>query len=139
MGEPLDGVWLSHDDPASSVMLQSEDAAFVRALLPLHTEDGGSVTFGVWVQVTREELHRVLGVWFAPEYPELVVEGALANEVGDFGLLGGPVRLAVVDADHTPYCVGSGDDAVVEVLRSAWPRERVVAGRRDGTDGRRER
>lgn len=47
-----DDVWMSHEDPRTSVMMQVRDVgAFVRVLLPVSLSGGFSVTFGVWLGV----------------------------------------------------------------------------------------
>jgi hypothetical protein len=101
--------------------------AFVRALVPANLTGGYTVTFGVWVGISPDDLRRVFDVWLAPEYVDLRVEGVLANDIGPWGVFASPAQLAVRDPDHTPYCVSSSNPALQEVLDRVWPHEYVLA------------
>lgn len=61
-------------------MMQVPDVApFVRALLPVHLDDGSTVTFGVWVAIHPDDLQRTARLWHEPEYEDLHLEGASAT------------------------------------------------------------
>lgn len=123
-----DSLWMSHESPRESVFLEApEIGSFVRALLPVQLTGGSTVTFGVWVGVHSDEMRRAFGVWFEPEYPDLVLNGFLANKVEPWGLIGAPVQLKVRDADQTPYCSSSSDADFSSVLRNMWPHEDVLS------------
>ena len=101
--------------------------AFLRALLPVQLTGGHSIRYGVWVGVRPADLHHALEVWWAPEYVDLRLTGYLANEVGPWsGLLGARVEVGVLDADQTPWCVGSEDPALARVLRDEWDHRDVL-------------
>jgi hypothetical protein len=122
------GTWMSHLDATTSVMMQVDGiGAFVRALLPVQLEDGGSVTFGVWLAVHPHALQQISQVWDTAEYMSLVIEASLANSVPPWGLLAAPVRAVVRDRRHTPYCDSSPDETLSRVLSEAWPHETVLA------------
>lgn len=101
--------------------------AFVRALLPTNLTGGYTVTFGVWVGISPDDLRRVFDVWFAPEYVNLHIEGVLANDIGPWRVLASPVRLGVRDPDSTPYCVSSSNPVLQDVLDRVWPHDFVLA------------
>jgi hypothetical protein len=125
--ERTEGTWLSHEDPNTSVMMQVPQVGdFVRALLPVRLMGGYTVTYGVWVGVRREDLRHAYDVWWDPSYPELKIEGVLANTVQPWGLLGSPVSLAVLDPDATPYCVASSDPDLSDVLSRVWRHQQIL-------------
>lgn len=118
----VEGAWLSHKDPNSSIMMQiPEMGAFVRALLPVRLTEGHSVRFGVWVSVHPHDAERAASVWLEPEYKDLTLTGYLANRIEPWGLLASPVDLAVRNVDHTPYCVSSSNIELEQVLTGSWP------------------
>jgi hypothetical protein len=126
--ERTPGSWLSHEDAVSSVMMQVPGAgAFVRCLLPVHLTGGASVTFGVWLAVSEEALHGAFSLWWAPEYPHLVLSGRLGNVLPGWGLLDAPVQATVEDPDQTPWCTSSPDPELHRVLTEEWPQEEVLA------------
>jgi hypothetical protein len=125
--EKVPGSWLSHESPDTSVMMQVPSmGAFVRALLPVSLTGGHTVTYGVWVAVDPRELQRVFAVWWEPEYRDLRLDGALANSIRPWGLLAAPVSLAVLDPQQTPYCSGSQDPRLSQVLSQQWPHEHIL-------------
>ena len=122
-----DQLWMSHASPRESVFLEAREiGSFVRALLPVQLSGGYTVTYGVWVGVPSDELRRAFDVWFTPDYPDLVLDGLLANAVQPWGLLGAEVRTEVRDADATPYCCSSPSADLAGVLRTVWPHEEVL-------------
>jgi len=100
--------------------------AFVRALLPVRLTGGYTVTYGVWVAIDPRELQRAFAIWWEPEYKDLRLDGFLANSIQPWGLLVAPVSLAVRDPQQTPYCVGSSDAQLVQVLSNQWPHEDIL-------------
>jgi len=125
----LHGTWKTDEDPNAAVMMMVPHVgAFVRALLPVRLTGGYTVTFGVWVGVHPDDLERAFGVWWAPEYAQLQMEGRLANALPAWDVFGVPVSLAVTDPDATPYCVASTDPELHSVLADEWDHERVLAG-----------
>lgn len=125
--EKAPGSWLSHDSPETSVMMQVPSiGAFVRALLPVSLTGGHTVTYGVWVAVDPRELQRAFAVWWEPAYTDLRLDGALANVIQPWGLLGAPVNLAVRDPGQAPYCSASQDPELFRVLNDQWPHEAIL-------------
>ncbi|CCQ46510.1 hypothetical protein ARTSIC4J27_2473 [Pseudarthrobacter siccitolerans] len=96
---------------------------FVRALLPVKLEGGHELRFGVWIAIHPDDLQRACRVWNAPEYTDLKLTGYLANKIQPWGLYKVPVNLAVLNPDHTPYCVSSSDQELNDVLTKAWPHD----------------
>ncbi|WP_458106744.1 hypothetical protein M1D51_12575 [Arthrobacter sp. R3-55] len=47
----------------------------------------------------------------------------MANSIAPWGMLGTPAELAVKDTEQTPYCVGSPDPVLAEVLDRQWPHD----------------
>lgn len=43
-----------------------------------------------------------------------------------WGLLAAPVDLAMLNVDHTPYCVSSIDPDLATVLSLEWPHDEVL-------------
>ena len=126
-GEHVPGAWLSHEDAWTSVMMQIPGVGpFVRCLLPVRLSGGHSVTFGVWVGISPEDLQRTFRLWWAPEYAGLVLDGRLANALPGWGLLAAPVRATVRNTDETPYCTGSPDPVLARLLTEEWPHEDVL-------------
>jgi hypothetical protein len=111
--------------------------AFVRALLPVPLTGGQKLTFGVWVSINPRDLQRAFSIWHEPEYAELKLTGYLANALEPWGLLRAPVEIAVLNADHTPYCVSSTDADLSFLLHHEWPHQILdeVLWRYDRTGG----
>lgn len=123
------GLWMSHDTPVESVMMQVQDVGcFIRVLLPIHLEDGDKLTYGVWLGVPGEKLHEAFAVWWGdPEvYRDLRLDGLLANTIQPWGLLGTPVIATVLDPDQTPYCTESPDALMTRILHDIWPRDEAA-------------
>lgn len=123
------GTWLCGDDnPARAVLMQvPEVGAFVRVLVPVHLTGGYTVTFGAWLGVHPEDLRRAFEVWWEPNYSSLTLDGRLANALPIWGLLTAPAHAAVIDADASPYVVGSSDPAFAAVLAEQWPHDDLLA------------
>ena len=122
------GTWLSHEDATTSVMMQVPGAGpFVRALLPVRLTGGHTITFGVWISISPDDLQRTFKLWWEDDYVNLVLEGVLANDVPPWKLLGAPVKLQVRNKDHTPYCVASADRLLESVLSTTWPHDEILA------------
>lgn len=122
------GTWLSHEDANKSVMMQVPHVSpFVRALLPVHLNGGHTVTFGVWVAISPDDLQRTFAVWWEDEYAGLELDGFLANDITPWNLVRTPVKLAVRNIDHTPYCVKSTDRLLESVISESWPHEEILA------------
>jgi hypothetical protein len=89
------------------------------------------VTSGARVGVTSEVLHGAFSLWWAPEYPQLVLEGRLGNALPGSGLLGAPVRATVRatvrDPDHAPYCTDSPHPGLRQLLTAECSHEEVLA------------
>jgi len=117
----IDGLWLSHDTADTSVMMQTPDAAFVRVLLPLRLDDLSTITYGVWLQVNVEDMHRAFSVWTAPEYTDLRLEGRLANDVPPGQALDAMGVAVVRDPDQTPYLDDSNHPMLNRLLAEVWP------------------
>jgi hypothetical protein len=125
--ERTPGTWMSHADPATSVMLQVPGAgAFVRVLLPVALTGGFTVTFGLWLGVAAVDLHRAVEQWWAPTYAELLLDGHIANDVRPWGLLARPATAVVRDPDQTPYLDSSPDPETRRVLTEQWPHDEVL-------------
>lgn len=94
-------------------LLQVENAgSFLRCLLPIRLGGGSELVYGVWLGVDADTFARVVQMWNTPAaYPQLVVDGYLANAVPPWGadVLGLAARVAVRDAGEFPYVVaGAG-------------------------------
>lgn len=124
--ETTPGMWMSHDDPNTSVMMQvPRVGAFVRALLPVGLDGGYTVTFGVWLSVHPDDLQRAFRAWWEPEYRSLVLDGLLANVLPVWDALGLPVTASVIDPDATPYITASSDKLLADVLTQQWPHDEL--------------
>lgn len=125
--EHAPGTWMSDDSAAASVMMQVPDVGpFVRVLLPVHLVGGDTITFGLWLGVHPDDLQRAFEQWWAPTYPELVLEGRIANDIQPWGLLARPATAAVKDPEQTPYLVDSTDALTRQVLTELWPHAPVI-------------
>jgi hypothetical protein len=113
---------------ATETMMQVEGlGAFVRTLLPVRLTGGSTVTFGVWLAVPPATLHHALREWWAPTYPELVLDGFVANDVRPWGLLRRPAHAEVRNPDEVPYLVRSEDPLLASVLTGEFEHEPVLA------------
>lgn len=122
-----EGSWLSHDHPDESVMmLVPELGAFVRCLLPVRLEGGHTITFGVWVGVSSDDLQRAWKVWWEPEYADLELSGVLANALPGVDVLAAPVAVRVRDVEETPYVDSSSDALLSRVLTEEFPHDQVL-------------
>jgi hypothetical protein len=120
--ERAPGIWMSHGDPETSVMMQVPNVGpFVRALLPVRLTGGFTLTFGVWVAIHPDDLQRAFRVWWEPEYRDLVLEAWLANTLPEWDLLSAPAVARVRDVEHTPYITESTDEGLARVLADEWP------------------
>lgn len=116
--------WLSDPDPNQATLMQIPYISpFVRALLPVKLEGGHELRFGVWIAIHPDDLQNACKVWNAPEYSDLKLTGYLANKIEPRGLYKVPVNLAVLNPDHTPYCVSSSDQELNDVLTLEWPHD----------------
>lgn len=119
---------MSDHDPNVAVMMQVPNlGAFVRCLLPVRLTGGHTVTFGVWLGVHPDDLKRTFETWWAPTYPELTLDGHLANALPGWGLLAVAAHAEVREPDATPYVVASPDAELNSVLVDEWPHEDVLA------------
>ena len=125
--EQTPGIWMSHSDARTSVMMQVPSVgAFVRALLPVRLTDGFTVTFGVWLGVHPDDLQRAFRVWWESGYADLGLDGLLANALPGWGLLGAAAHAEVRDPDQTPYCTSSSDSELSAVLADEWAHDMVL-------------
>lgn len=125
--ERTDGVWMSHDDASTSVMMQVPNLGpFCRCLLPVHLDGGYTLHFGVWVAIHPDELQRAVSIWWTPGYASLELDGFLANALPGWGALFSPVHAAVLDPEHTPYVTASDDPELAHVLAHEWPHDEVL-------------
>ena len=101
--EQTPGIWMSHSDARTSVMMQVPSVgAFVRALLPVRLTTGFTVTFGGWLGVHPDDLQRAFRVWWEPGYADLGLDGLPANALPGWGLLGAATHAEVRDPEQTP-------------------------------------
>jgi hypothetical protein len=117
----VEGLWLSHDTAETSVMMQTPEAAFVRVLLPIRLDDLSTITYGVWLQVDVDDMHRAFSIWTAPEYVNLRLEGRLANEIPPGQALNAAGVAVVRDPDQTPYLDDSDHPMLNRLLAEVWP------------------
>jgi hypothetical protein len=118
---------MDHSDAGDSDMMQVPGVgAFVRALLPVHLEDGHQITYGVWLAIDPSHLPAVFSVWHTPAYVDLQLDGWLANAITPWGMLAVPVHAVVREPGHTPYCDSSHDATLEAVLNEVWPHETVL-------------
>ena len=103
--------------------------AFVRILVPVKLTGGYTVTYGAWLSVEFDELHRAWQVWWKDDYADLRLTGVLANMLPGWETetYVKPVEAAVLDVEQIPYAVGSSDEFMRRVLQEEWPHEFVLA------------
>lgn len=121
------GAWLSEEDPRTAAMMAIPGAgSFVRALLPVKLTDGFSLTLGVWLQVSEDDLRAALDLWWAPNYPDLQLRGQLANAIKPWDVLGAPALATVRYPEELPEITASEDSMLHEVLTQDWPHADVL-------------
>jgi hypothetical protein len=112
------------------VVLQVEGVgAFVRTLLPIHLTGGYAITVGTWLAVPPDDLRYAWEVWWDSEkYPDLRLEGFLANAVPPWGkdLLAKPATALVRNPEQVPYLTDSSDELLKRILEAEWPHEEVL-------------
>lgn len=64
--------------------------------------------------------------WWAPTYPDLVLEGRIANDIQPWGLFAKPATAVVLDPNQTPYLASSPDRLTQQVLTDEWPHDHVL-------------
>ncbi len=123
-------VHLNHPEPTQASMIHVDNGScYLRALLVVNLRGGGSVTYGLWVEVSREDLRHTNDIWDQPTYADLSLTGRVANNIEPWGLLDAHVDIAVRSVDEAPYCVASHDDALAGVLTQEWDAEHVLGPR----------
>ena len=102
--------------------------AFVRCLLPVHLTGGMLLTFGTWLSLDPDDLHRAREVWRTADYPDLELTGGLANAIKPWGqeIFAAPMRVAVRDPEHIPYIVESSNELLGRVITEEWDRDWVL-------------
>ena len=95
-------------------------------LLPIRLTGGFSLTYGLWLEVSPDDLLSTYDVWDDPSYADLRLTGRLGNAVLPWGLLGAPVATVVRDPDTTPYCASSPDETLNRVLTDEWDHDLVL-------------
>jgi hypothetical protein len=106
-----------------------EEHRYVRALFPIHLDDRSSVTFGMWLEVSLTDFNHAVGVWFAPGYGDLALEGRISNALPPWGpaLLGLSCTARVLVDDQVPWVVASADPFVSRLLTEPWTAAEVTA------------
>jgi hypothetical protein len=113
----------------NDVMLAVKDlGSFVRALLPVHLDDGGSLTFGLWLGVHPDTLRHLWEVWWKPEYAEVSFTGYIANDLVPWSgsVLAMPVTAEPRDPDTAPYVTGSEDPTVHRIVTEKWDPQLIL-------------
>lgn len=100
---------------------------FVRVLLPVTLTGGDTLTFGVWLGLQPADMHRAFAEWWAPSYPQLVLEGRIGNDVQPWGLLAKLATAVVKNPDETPYLASSSDALTHRVLTEPRDHDEVLA------------
>jgi hypothetical protein len=102
---------------------------FVRVLLPVMLTGGYRITYGTWLALmNRDDFDRARGLWHAPEYPSLVLDGVLGNAIEPWGRpLMTRARVTVRDANQVPYVEAIHGESMSKVLTDTWPRSWVLS------------
>jgi hypothetical protein len=110
-------------------LLAFEERRYVRALFPIHLDDGSSVTFGMWLDVSLTDFNRAVEVWFGAAYGDLALNGRIANAIPPWGkqLLERSCSARVLIDDQIPYVTASDDPLVHRLLTEPSPAAEVVA------------
>ncbi len=125
--EKTPGTWMDDDDANKAVMMQVPGIGpFVRVVLPVILIGGHTITFGLWLGVHPDDFQRTVREWWAPTYPQLILQGRIGNDIQPWGLLARVATASVRSADQTPYLTASEDDVVRRVITDEWPHEPVI-------------
>ncbi len=110
-------------------LIAFEEKRFVRALLPIHLDDGASVTFGTWLEVDLPDFNHAVEVWFGEAYGDLMLQGRIANAVPPWGatVIARQCTARVLVNDQIPYMTVSPDALVTRILKETWPASAIVA------------
>src|SRR5262245_12771944 len=112
-----------------SIIEVSGVAGFVRVLLPVRLSADATLTIGTWLRTELDTAQRVNGLFFAPAYATVELDGRLANAIYPWGpdLLDAPAHARVRDPNDIPYVESSGHPLLHRVLTDEWPHEEVFA------------
>lgn len=108
------------------VFVLDHDRGFVRTLLPIRL-DRGSLTLGVWLEISARQAASAIEVWELPAYLDLSFDGLLANDLEPWGLelVGTVAHARPRSQDELPRVVG-GDEVIRDLLTRSWPREALL-------------
>jgi len=109
------------------VFVMDESRGFVRTMLPVNL-DKGSVTFGIWLEVSASTAQQAQAVWDEPAYVDLKLQGRVANYLAPWGneLLHAAATAKPADSNTLPF-IYEGDAIVKSLLEQRWSRETVTA------------
>ena len=108
------------------ILLVPGEAGWVRVLLRVRLTEGASLLLATWLEVGWDAAGALMASWDTPAYDGLVVDGALANAVPPWGMLGARARARVGDPDLLPHIAESVDPLLARVLADVWPYGKVA-------------
>ena len=110
------------DTPGAANFAGYGDRLFIRTLVPVHLDDGSSVTFGAWLEVQEPDFRRAVESWNASSYADLSFKGQLANAIPPWRelVMGRECHARTLIDDAIPYVVSSSDDLMSRVLHDSW-------------------
>jgi hypothetical protein len=103
--------------------------SFARVLLPIHLTGGDKLVVGTWIGIDSPEMYdRAVRLWNSDDYPELVLEGPLANKLQPWdSVLGFSARATVKQAHEVPYVTRMLSHDAQSLLEAEWQRDWVMA------------
>jgi hypothetical protein len=102
--------------------------AFVRCLMPVRLTGGSTIEYSVWLEVEPAALRHAHEVWDQPQYADLRLEGAVANDIKPWTqLLGAPGRAEVRDTGSIPHLVADEGTLLHRILHDEWDRDDVLS------------
>lgn len=105
-----------------SFQVLDDSRYFVRVLLPVPLDIGKEFRFGVWLEASEADFHRLHAVWDDAAYLDTTLDGTLANAVPPWGgsILGARCRASARRQEAALYIDSSTDVTLARVLTQPW-------------------
>lgn len=108
---------------AGGNVLLTEDAAYVRCVLPVDLTGELELWFGAWMRVSPEAARHAADVWDGPGYASLSFTGTFSHDIKPWdGLRGAEVAAEVHEPGDLPEYVEH------PLLGTTWDRDEVLSG-----------
>jgi Uncharacterized protein conserved in bacteria (DUF2199) len=103
--------------------------SFARVLLPIQLTGGYKLVVGTWICFDSQDMYdRAVSLWNSDSYPDLVLEGQLANKLQPWdSVLGFSARATVQQPNEVPYVTQMLSHDAQSLLEAQWQRDWVMS------------